>query len=124
MFPCYVFARINNKQIYQTRTTRGVIYIVSSQHSIIQVPDRDIENIRRFEASLRDIHIHETTSLVHGARTVITEGEFAGMEGTIVKGCKDGNFCVSIDVMHISIVVRLRREELRPIKKPEPENNL
>ena len=127
MFPCYLFARINNKQIYQTRTTRGVLRIVSTQHSIIQVPERDIENIRRFEASLRDIHVHETVKLVRGARTVITDGEFAGMEGTIVKGCKDGNFCVSIDVMHISIVVRLSRKELQPIKEPEPEetkNNL
>lgn len=115
MFPCYLFARINNKQIYQTRTTRGVVYIVSSQHSIIQVPERDIEAIRRFEASLREIHIHETHNLVRGARTIITEGEFAGLEGTIVKGCKDGNFCVSIDVMHISLVVHLRREELRPV---------
>lgn len=115
MFPCYLFARINNKQIYQTRTTRGVIRIVSTQHSIIQVPERDIEAIRRFEASQRAIHIHETIQLVRGAHTIITEGEFAGMEGTIVKGCKDGNFCVSIDVMHISIVVHLRREELRPV---------
>ncbi|MBO7100509.1 MAG: transcription termination/antitermination NusG family protein [Bacteroidales bacterium] len=115
MFPCYLFARINNKQIYQTRTTRGVLRIVSTQHSIIQVPDRDIENIRRFEASLRDIHIHETIKLVRGAHIHITEGEFAGMEGTIVKGCKDGNFCVSIDVMHVSIVVQLRREELIPV---------
>ena len=124
MFPCYLFARINNKQIYQTRTTRGVLRIVSTQHSIIQVPERDIENIRRFEASLRDIHVHETVKLVRGARTVITEGEFAGMEGTIVKGCKDGNFCVSIDVMHISIVVRLSRKELQPIKEPEPEETI
>lgn len=114
MFPCYIFAHINNKQIYQTRTTRGVLRIVSTQHSIVQVPDRDIENIRRFEASQRDIHIHETIQLVRGARTLITEGEFAGMEGTIVKGCADGNFCVSIDVMHISIVVQLSREELKP----------
>lgn len=114
MFPCYIFAHINNKQIYQTRTTRGVLRIVSTQHSIVQVPDRDIENIRRFEATQRDIHIHETIKLIRGARTLITEGEFAGMEGTIVKGCNDGNFCVSIDVMHISIVVELSREELRP----------
>ena len=114
MFPCYIFARINNKQIYQTRTTRGVLRIVSTQHSIVQVPDRDIENIRRFEASQRDIHILETIQLVRGARTLITEGKFAGMEGTIVKGCADGNFCVSIDVMHISIVVQLSREELKP----------
>lgn len=114
MFPCYLFARINDRQIYQTRTTRGVACIVSSNHEIIRVPDREIEAIRRFEASQRKIHFLETSQLVKGARTVITEGEFAGLEGTIVRGCKEGNFSVNIEVMNISIVVHVRREELRP----------
>ena len=114
MFPCYLFARINNKQIYQTRTTRGVLSIVSSQHSIIRVPDREIEAVRRFEATQRKIHFCETAKLTKGAPIVITEGEFAGLEGTLVKGNKDGNFSVNIEVMNISLLVHLRRDELRP----------
>ena len=121
MFPCYLFARINNKQIYQTRTTKGVIYIVSSQHNIIEVPEREIEAVRAFEATQRKIFIHETSKLVKGAETVITQGEFAGLRGRLVKGCKDGNFCVSISVMNVSFVVHLRRDELRPIT---PEDHL
>ncbi len=117
MFPCYVFARINNKQVYQTRTTKGVLFIVSSQHSIIQVPEKDIEAVRAFEASQRKFYIHETTKLVKGAEAIITDGEFAGMRGRLVKGCKDGNFCVSISVMNLSFVVRLRRYELRPAEQ-------
>ena len=116
MFPCYIFARINNRQIYQTRTTRGVVYIVSSAHSIIEVPERDIEAVRRFEASQRKFHIHESSLLTKGAEAIVTEGEFAGMRGRLVKGCKDGNFCVSINVMNMSFVVKLRRNELRPAK--------
>ena len=124
MFPGYLFACINKKQIYQTRTTPGVIYIVSSQHNIIEVPERDIEAVRRFEASQRKIFLHETSALVKGAETIITEGEFAGMKGRLVKGCKDGNFCVSISVMNISFVVRVRRNELRAIvpEEAEPES--
>ena len=113
MFPCYLFARINKKQIYQTRTTRGVIYIVSSQHNIIEVPESDIEAVRAFENSERKFQIHETQKLVKGADVVITNGEFAGLKGRMVKGCKDGNFCVSISVMNVSIVVHVRRDELR-----------
>lgn len=123
MFPNYVFARINNKQVYQTRTTHGVIYIVSSQHSIIQVPDREIEAVRRFEASQRKYRFIETSKLVRGAQAIIREGEFAGLEGTLVKDCKDGNFCVSIEVMNISIVVHVRRDELRP-KEPVPKDTI
>ena len=119
MFPCYLFARINNKQIYQTRTTRGVIYIVSSQHSIIQVPEKEIEAVRAFEASQRKFRIHETAMLVKGAETEITSGEFAGMRGRLVKGCADGNFSVSISVMNVSFVVRVHRNELRPLHPEE-----
>lgn len=123
MFPNYLFARINDKQIYQTRTTRGVVCIVSSQHSIIQVPDREIEAVRMFESSQRKVFFHETSQLVKGARTTILEGEFAGMEGTLVKHCKDGNFCVSIDVMNLSIVVHVSRAELRPASDLRPEES-
>ena len=119
MFPCYLFARISDRQIYQTRTTKGVIYIVSSQHSIIEVPEREIEAVRTFETTQRKIFLHETSELVKGAETVITQGEFAGLRGRLVKGCKDGNFCVSISVMNISFVVHLRRNELRPVTTEE-----
>ena len=119
MFPCYLFARINDKQIYQTRTTRGVVCIVSSQHSIIRVPERDIEAVRRFEASQRKVQMYETSQLTRGAKAIVQDGEFAGMEGTLVKHCKDGNFCISLEVMNISIVVKLRRDELKPVQHAE-----
>lgn len=114
MFPNYLFARINDKQIYQTRTTRGVIAIVSSQHSIIKVPDREIEAVRLFENTQRKMNFYETSQLVRGKAVTILEGEFAGMEGTLVRDCKDGNFCVTIEVMNISIVTHVRRNELKP----------
>jgi len=123
MFPCYIFARINNKQIFQTRTTKGVLFIVSSQHSIIQVPDHEIEAVRRFEATQRKVHFYESSKLVKGAHIIITEGEFAGLEGTLVKGNKDGNFSVNIEVMNISLVTHLRRDELRLKAPVDSQNN-
>lgn len=119
MFPSYLFARITAKQIYQTRTTKGVIQIVSSNHSIIVVPQRDIDNVRAFETTQRKWQIHQTQQLKKGALVTITNGEFAGMQGRMVRGCADGNFCINIEVMHVSFVVRVRRSEL--IANPEPE---
>lgn len=114
MFPCYLFAKINNKEIYMTRTARGVVNIVSSNHSAIVVPQRDIDNVRAFEATQRKVFIHQTGELVKGALATITEGEFAGMQGRLIRGCKDGNFAVSIEVMNVSFVVHVRRDELVP----------
>ena len=125
MFPCYLFARINSKRIFETRTTRGVIYIVSSNHNIIEVPDKEIEAVRRFEATRRKIYLRETSQLVKGNRATILSGEFAGLEGTLVKGDADGNFAVNISVMNLSFVVHIKRSELRPIddELDSTENN-
>lgn len=114
MFPSYVFAHINNKQVYQTRTTTGVLFIVSANHSIIQMTDSEIEAIRKFEATQRKFHVAETSSLVKGAKVKILSGEFAGMEGTLLRGNKDGNFSVNISVMNMSIITHIRRDELKP----------
>lgn len=123
MFPCYIFAHINGRQIYQTRTTKGVIAIVSSQHSIIPVPQSDIDKVKAFEASQRKIYIHQTSQLVKGTECEITQGEFTGMRGTLVRGCKDGNFCVNISVMNVSFVVRVKRDELCAVDKLEEKEN-
>lgn len=122
MFPCYLFAKIDKWGIYPTRTARGVLRIVSSNHSACVVPQRDIDNVRAFEASKRKVYIHETAQLVKGALATITEGEFAGMQGRIVRGCKDGNFAVSIEVMNLSFVVHVRRDELRAAEQQSPED--
>ena len=114
MFPGYLFARISDRQIYQTRTTKGVACIVSSQHSIIRVPDREIEAVRLFEATQRKVRLVETSLLKRGAQVTILDGEFAGMEGTLVRECPDGNFCVTIEVMNLSIVTTVHRNELKP----------
>ncbi len=112
MFPCYLFAKINDKHIYQTRTVKGVIQIVSSAHSIIVVPQKDIDNVKAFEKSQREWYLRETHKLVKGAEVTITNGEFAGMQGRMVKDNPDGNFCVSITVMNVSFLVHVRRDEL------------
>ncbi|MBQ9417263.1 MAG: hypothetical protein IJU19_01650 [Bacteroidales bacterium] len=114
MFPSYLFVRINARQIYQVRTTHGVVAIVSSQHSIIPVPERDIEAVRLFEATRRQFYLAETSSLVKGSRVAILNGEFAGLEGTLIKGNRDGNFSVNITVLNLSFIVHIKRSELRP----------
>ena len=124
MFPCYLFARINKFQIYDTRTARGVVCIVSLNHSATVVPQRDIDNVRAFEASQRNIYIHDTHKLVKGAEVTIRSGEFAGMQGRLVRGCKDGNFAVSIDVMHVSFVVHIGRDELAPAETKEENKGI
>ena len=113
MFPCYIFAHINKKQILATRSTKGVLFLVTNRHEVITMRDSEIEAIRRFEATERQFQIRETSKLVKGARAKILNGEFAGLEGVLVKGDKEGNFAVNIEVMNTSFLVHIKRSELR-----------
>lgn len=113
MFPCYIFAHITKKQILATRSTRGVLFLVTNRHEVITMRDSEIEAIRRFEATERQFHIRETSKLVKGARAKILSGEFAGLEGVLVKGDPDGNFAINIEVMNTSFLVHVKRSELR-----------
>ena len=124
MFPCYLFAKINKREVYMTRTARGVFGLVTSNHSVCVVPQRDIDNVRVFEASQRKVFIHDTSKLTKGALATITNGEFAGMQGRLIRGCKDGNFAVSIEVMNVSFVVHIRRDELAPANTPEDNKGI
>ena len=120
LFQGYVFAKITAKQIYQTRTVKGVIALVSSNHEVQVIPQREIDAVRAFVEADTMFHLHETAKLKCGAQVAVQSGEFAGMQGRIVRGCKDGNFAVSIEVLHLSFVVKLRRDELTAIDS-EPE---
>lgn len=115
MFPSYLFARITSRQVYNVRSVKGVYFIVSSKtNGIIPVPQRDIDTVHLFEETQRKFFIHDTAKLVKGASATMLDGDFAGMEGRLVKNCKDGNFCVTIESTHVSFVMRVRRDELKP----------
>ena len=118
MFPCYLFAKMTGKQIYPVRMVSGLVYIVSSKEGgIIPVPQKDIDTVRKFEESERKFFLCETSKLVKGASATLLEGEFAGMEGHLVKDCKDGNFCVTIDSTHISFLMKVRRADIVPAEE-------
>ena len=121
MFPCYLFARINSKLVYHTRTARGVRAIVTSNHSAIVVPQRDIDAVHAFEESKRKVYLWQTSQLVKGTPAIIQAGEFAGMQGILIRGCKDGNFAVNIEVMNTSFVIHVRRDELIPAEQPKAQ---
>lgn len=124
MFPGYIFAHINKRQILATRSCHGVLFIVTNRHEIITMRDSEIEAIRRFEATQRAYRICETSKLIKGAHATILSGEFAGLEGVLVKDDKDGNFAVNISVMNLSFLVHIKRSELRATNTAEmPENN-
>ncbi len=120
MFPCYLFLKINQYRIYDARTTKGVIKLLSKPNfetgfrELAEVSDDEMNAIRSFEATHRKFYLHESSKLVKGAAATILSGEFKGMTGRLVKACKDGNFSITIEAVGKSFVTRISRSELKP----------
>lgn len=120
MFPCYLFLKINQYRIYDARTARGVIKLLSKPNfdtgfrELAEVTESEMNAIRAFEETHRKFYLHESSKLVKGATATILSGEFKGMTGRLVKACKDGNFCITIEAVGKSFVTRISRSELKP----------
>lgn len=109
LFNSYVFVKIKKNELISIRNTQGVVYVVSFKNETAVIPDSEIESIQRLVAEKQEIFVEETRQLRKGATVRIVEGPFAGMEGTLVDNCKNGNFAVRIDAIGLSLVTHIDR---------------
>ena len=116
LFRSYLFAKIQSTHVVPVRSTPGVCFILSFGGEIVTVPEDQIDAIRRLVASRQELFVHETGSLRKGTRVRIVEGQFAGLAGTLVSNCKDGNFAVRIDAIGVALITSVDRLLLQPLK--------
>lgn len=117
MFRSYLFVKMCRKTEMIVRETAGIVTIVKFGDKYSIVPESQIEMIRKLEQSASDLYVYETAHLKRGTRVLIQEGDFAGMEGTIVSNCKDGNFAVNVEALRMSVVVSLDRNVLEVARR-------
>lgn len=115
LFRSYVFARLINTDVDNIRKIQGVCMIVAFGGEIVTIPEDQIDAVRRLVESKEELTVMESSAMKKGAKVKITEGQFAGMVGTLVSNCKDGNFEVRIDAIGLSLVTRMDRLLLKPL---------
>lgn len=109
LFNSYIFVKIKKNELIAIRDTQGVVFVVAFKNEVATIQDSEIESIRRFVAAKQEIFVEETRRLRKGAAVRIVDGPFAGMEGTLVDDCKNGNFAVRIDAIGLSLVTHIDR---------------
>lgn len=118
LFKSYVFVKITKRDQIKTRETNGVVCLVyfgkPGPESIATIPDQQIEDMRQMIAVSEQVYVHQTEMLKKGATVTIQEGAFAGMTGTLVSDCKDGNFSINIEALSLSIVTEVNQLILTP----------
>lgn len=116
LIPSYTFIKLREVDLFRVREIVGVTGFVRFRESgIATIPEREIEDLRRLANSMQAIHLYNTDHLKKGAHVSVIAGEFAGMQGTIIKDCADGNFSVQIEKLNISLVINLEPATLQVI---------
>lgn len=115
----YIFAKIRNTDVVPVRNLKGVSYIVSWHGQPGIIPDSEIESIRRLMDAAAEVKVMNDSELKKGAKVRIVEGQFAGMEGTLISNCQGGNFGISISGLNFTLVMDIEKSILEPIKEPK-----
>lgn len=122
LIPSYTFVKMRECDIWRVRDIKGVCGFVSFPHTgIASIPEADMLNLRRFAESKAEVHVHNLDQLHVGAYVKVVEGEFAGMEGRIVRDEHGGNFAVEISGLNLYLSVTLQQELLQAIDPPKTE---
>lgn len=112
----YVFARIVDTQLVSVRDLYGVSWVISFRREVATIPDDQIEAMRQFVESEKEVAVMESARLREGASVVIVDGPFEGRKGVIISDCDKGNFAIRIEALNISLVVNIDPLLLRPCK--------
>ena len=116
LIPSYTFVKLREADLYKVREIVGVVGFVRFRNTgIATIQEREIEDMRKLAASLQDVYVYNSEHLKKGAHVRVIAGDLAGMEGTIIKDCKDGNFCTEIVKLNISLVSNLEPDVLQVI---------
>lgn len=117
LFSSYVFVRINLREVDLVKAVDGVCQIVSFNGAPAIIPDSQIDDIKRLISTKQEVAVENTSALKKGAQVEISDGPFTGMKGTLISDCKEGNFAIRIDAIGVSLVTKVDRLLLNPIKK-------
>ena len=112
LFPGYVFCRLDPQHRLPVLTAPGVVGLVGCGKIPTEIPEHEIERIRRIVQS--GLPVSPWPFLALGQTVVIERGPLAGMEGILedVKGkCR---LVVSINLLQRSVAAEVDRHWVRP----------
>jgi transcription antitermination factor NusG len=115
LFPCYVFLCVKGwREIHQQIVrTPGVFQWVKSHGEPAQIPDSEIEAVRKMLET--GLEITSYPFLKAGKRVRIHGGCLEGVEGILVKKNKDSRLFISINLIQRSMSIPLQGYELEPV---------
>lgn len=120
LFPSYVFGRFTLKEVHAVLTAPGVSTIVRINGYPTPIPDREVENVRRFAAAIAASGVEpEAVPYVREGDWVrVVDGPFCGVEGIVVERRGRHRVLVGLHAIGRGLEVDIDVRLLKPIAPP------
>jgi transcription antitermination factor NusG len=113
LFPGYIFCRFDPNDRLPILTVPGVVDVVGLGKSPQQIPDAEIERVRRMVES--GLPVTPYPYLQVGQTVLIEHGPLAGIEGILVEVKGKTRLVVSVNLLRRSVSAEVDRQSIRPI---------
>lgn len=119
LFPGYLFCRFDPNDRLPIVTAPGVVDVVGFGKSPQEIPDAEIDRVRRMVDSGLPIAPYPYVEV--GQTVLIERGPLAGVEGILVEVKGKARLVVSINLLQRSVSAEIDHQSIRPIPKLSAE---
>lgn len=119
LFPSYVFGRFTLKELHGVLSTPGISTIVRTNGYPTPIPERDIENVRRFATAISETGIEpeQRPFLVEGQWVKVLDGPFEGIEGIVIEQRGRKRVLVGVEAIGQGLEIDIDTRLLKPIRR-------
>lgn len=115
LFPCYVFVRSGLDRKLDVLRTAGVRWFVENGGHACEVPEPEIEAVRKVCATGSQVQPHPF--LKQGDRVRICRGPLAGTQGFFVREKNQYRVVISIELLRQAVSVEIDLNGVEPLRE-------
>ncbi|MCL4548820.1 MAG: UpxY family transcription antiterminator [Bacteroidetes bacterium] len=110
LFRGYVFIHTTEKEKWRAIQQSSVVRIVGFNGKPSCIPDWEIENVKKLLEKSPEVFVSHQIEL--GTKVRIIDGPFNDVVGVVCKRQEEKWFCVSIELLRQTVMVRLTEENI------------
>jgi transcription antitermination factor NusG len=112
LFPGYCFARFDSERRLPVLTCSGVVSIVTFDGDLAQIPEQEIEAIRRVVES--DLQYDPCPLIREGELVEVTHGPLKGVVGRLTRKGAHARLILSVDLIGQAVSVEVDAADVKP----------
>lgn len=120
LFPCYVFVRGGVSSRLQVISTPGVHMILCNGDRVAEIPEDQIEAIRRTVEG--KFHVEPHQFLKCGERVRVRQGSLEGVEGLLVRKKNQFRLVLCVDMLAQCVAVEVDAADVEPVSERSASN--